>query len=132
MRLLYMFKLEEQGDNQDSSYEMAWMGLWSWAEIALGIIVACTLTLPKLVRAKSKEFSVLLSSVARPFTSFRSSSKTNLTKIRSNDTAKVKVSLQELNAKAPRVREYVHAPPGLTLDSDGGSFIIRNSNGDYV
>lgn len=36
----------------DASYELAWLGLWSWAELALGIMVACSLSLPKIYRAK--------------------------------------------------------------------------------
>jgi hypothetical protein len=100
-----MSKLEDQGDDQDSSYEMAWMGLWSWIEIALGTctIVACTVTLPKLVRAELKKFGALWSSVARPFTSFIPIFRTNLTKTRSNEITKEKALLQELDAKAPRV-----------------------------
>lgn len=127
-----MFRLESQGDQQDASYEMAWMGLWSWAEIALGIIVACTLSLPKLVRAKSKEFGSLFSSVARPFVSLKSIFKTSMTRSRSVETAKEKTSLEDLHVKAPRLREYVHAPPGLTLDSDGGSFVMRNGSDESV
>jgi hypothetical protein len=132
MRLLYMFRLESQGDNQDASYEMAWMGLWSWAEISLGVVVACTLSLPKLVRAKSKELSSLFSSVAQPFTSFRSMFKTTMTRTRSTETTKEKSSLEELHVKAPKTSEYVHAPPGLTLDSDGGSFVMHESTDNRV
>lgn len=132
MRLLYMFKLERQGDNQDASYEMAWMGLWSWAEIALGIIVACTLSLPKLVRAKSMEFDSVVSSVVQRFTSFKSMSKTTTTRTRSNEAAQEKTLARELNMRAPNIGDYVHAPPGLTLTSDGGSFVIREGNENGV
>ena len=127
-----MFKLESQGDNQDASYEMAWMGLWSWAEISLGVIVACTLSLPKFVRAKSKEFGSLFSSVARPFNSFKSMFKTTMTRTRTNETAEEKPSLEKLHVKAPKTREYLHAPPGLTLDSDGGSFVMHDGNDNSV
>ena len=34
----------------DSSYNAAWEGLWAYAEMALGIVVACSLSIPKLVR----------------------------------------------------------------------------------
>lgn len=132
MRLLYMFRLQSQGNHQDSSYNMAWMGLWSWAEIALGVIVACTLSLPKLVRAKSKEFGSFLSSIARPFNSLGSIFKTSLTRTRSNESAEEKVSLEVLEVKAPKMREYVHAPPGLTIDSDGGSFVMHDGNDNRV
>lgn len=129
-----MFKLETQGDYQDNSYEMAWMGLWSWAEVALGIIVACTLSLPKLVRAKSKEVGSMLSSFTRPFSSLRSLFRTSMTRTKSNDSREEKESLEEVQVKvkAPRTREYLHAPPGLTLDSNGGSFVMHEDNDNRV
>ena len=45
------------------------MGLWSYAEIGLGLIVICTLSLPKFIDVKGKKLRIFLSSITRPFSS---------------------------------------------------------------
>jgi hypothetical protein len=40
------------GDNADVSHNSIFTALWSYVECALGVIVACTLSFPKLYRAK--------------------------------------------------------------------------------
>ena len=67
-----MVRLKNQGKHPDISWEIWWMGLWSYAEITLAIIVACALSLPRLFRAKSKEFGVFISVVLHPLTSLKS------------------------------------------------------------
>ncbi|KAF2464557.1 uncharacterized protein BDR25DRAFT_95504 [Lindgomyces ingoldianus] len=75
MRIVETLAIVHKPDTSDVSYHIAWMGLWSYAEIALGIIVACTLSLPKLVQAKGWKLPSVFSSFSNPF----SSNKTNPT-----------------------------------------------------
>ncbi|KAF2020602.1 hypothetical protein BU24DRAFT_487188 [Aaosphaeria arxii CBS 175.79] len=132
MRILYMIRLLHQGEYRDTSYELARMGLWSWAEIALGIIVACTLSLPKLFRAKSKELSVVLSAVSRPFQSIRSAFGSHVSRAGSRhdggDDMNDRYSLVRIGTekREAKTRDFVHAPPGLTIGSDGGSFVMAD------
>lgn len=128
MRFPYMFRLQEQGENQDQSYEMAWMGLWSWAEIALGIMIACTLTMPKLVRARSDDINSFFTRISQPFVSIKVRIHTSFTKTTMHKSGLTKIESHELNPqtspqKAPRIKDVVHAPPGLTLDSGNLSFV---------
>jgi hypothetical protein len=125
MRVPYMIKLNNQGKHQDISYEMVWMGLWSWAEIAMGIIVACTLSLPKLFRAKSKQLGFLLSIVTSSFSSLRSRFYSKHSRSASNASEEFRFPLTMVEGQPPpRATDYVHAPPGLTIHSDIGSFVV--------
>nr|AUW31341.1 putative ribosomal protein [Cladonia uncialis subsp. uncialis] len=60
------------GANADISYNTAWQGLWAFAEISFGIIVTCTLLLPKFLEAKGAKLRGVFSSLTRPFGSFGS------------------------------------------------------------
>lgn len=127
MRIPYMFRLQDQGQNQDQSYEMAWMGLWSLAEIALGIMIACTLTLPKLLRAKSKEINSFFTTLSLPFVSLKTLVRTNMTRTTSHTSGLTKIDSYKIKPQnRPRVKDVVHAPVGLTIDSDTMSFIRRD------
>ena len=54
------------------SYNAAFMGCWAYVEISLGIIVTCSLSLPKLYETKGKKLKNFLSDITKPFTSFTS------------------------------------------------------------
>jgi hypothetical protein len=84
MRIPYMMKLNDQGDKQDASFEMAWMGLWCWAEVTLGIICACSISLPKLWRERRKEMGNVLSKINKPFSAFMSMTRGESSKARSS------------------------------------------------
>ena len=71
MIIVYVSRLS--GTNADVSYNTAWQGLWAFAEISFGIIVACTFSLPKLIEAKGTHLRSVFSSLTRPFTSLTSS-----------------------------------------------------------
>ena len=45
------------------------MGLWAFAEIGLGLIVICALSIPKFLDAKGKKLRIFFSSIVKPFTS---------------------------------------------------------------
>ena len=60
------------GANADVSYNTAWQGLWAFAEISFGIIVTCTLLLPKFLEAKGAKLRGAFSYLTRPFASFGS------------------------------------------------------------
>ena len=70
---MIMFYVSQLGGaDADVSYNTAWQGLWAFAEITFGIIVTCTLLLPKFLEAKGARMRGILSSLQRPFTSFGS------------------------------------------------------------
>lgn len=85
MRLSYLIRLLQQGRRGDSSYQILFMGLWGYAEIALGLIVGCSLHLPKLFRSKSKRGNITSSSnIPEHSSHFRSGIKMLSTKFKSN------------------------------------------------
>ena len=47
LRTYYSFKVPKSSDR---TYNLELMGLWSWAELTIGIIVGCLPVLPKFIR----------------------------------------------------------------------------------
>ena len=47
MRTYYSFQVPKSSDR---TYKLEFMGLWSWAELTIGIIVGCLPVLPKFIR----------------------------------------------------------------------------------
>lgn len=70
MMIIYVTRLE--GENADVSYNTAWQALWSYAEISLGMIVTCLLSLPKFIEVKGTKLRGFLSSLTRSFPSLTS------------------------------------------------------------
>lgn len=70
--MIIIYLTRSGGDNADLSYNITWAGLWAYAEISFGIIVTCTLSLPKFIEAKGVKFHDAFSSFTRPFTSLTS------------------------------------------------------------
>ena len=64
MILFYLSRMS--GSNDDVSYNSAWLGLWAFAEISVGVSVTSTFLLPKFLEA---EGSKLRSVLGRPFMS---------------------------------------------------------------
>lgn len=71
MRAFYTMRIISGGDAADISYNSVFTALWSYAECTLGVIVACTLTIPKLIRAKGGKLRAIFSGIAKGFPSFR-------------------------------------------------------------
>lgn len=69
MRIIYIMRIVNQGKSADFSYNISWLGLWSYAEISLCLTVACALSLPKLLRANKTKFSLVSSFFSRIFSS---------------------------------------------------------------
>ncbi|KAF2018084.1 hypothetical protein BU24DRAFT_408037 [Aaosphaeria arxii CBS 175.79] len=72
MRIVFTIKIAPIFTESDISHNGLLIGLWTQAEVALGFIVACSLSLPKLVQAKRKKISQAMSKVSSPFSSIRS------------------------------------------------------------
>ena len=70
--MIIYYAVHMGGDNADVSYNAAFMGCWAYVEISLGIIVICSIPLPKLYETKGKKVRNFLSDITRPFTSFSS------------------------------------------------------------
>jgi hypothetical protein len=68
MLIVYLTRMG--GADADVSYNAAWMGLWAFAEISLGIVVTCMLSLPRLIEAKGQWVRDALSCMSKPFTFF--------------------------------------------------------------
>ena len=66
MILFYLSRLS--GSNADESYNSAWLGLWAFAEISVGISVTGTFLLPKFLEAEGPKLRGIL---VQPFTSLR-------------------------------------------------------------
>lgn len=60
------------GSNADVSYNTAWLGCWVYAEICLGIIVTCMISLPKFVEEKGGKVVQVFVAVIKPLRSFSS------------------------------------------------------------
>ena len=67
--MIIVFLTRMGGDNADVSYNTAWLGLWVFAEIGLGITAACTFLLPKFIEAEGTKLRGVFSSLTRPFSS---------------------------------------------------------------
>ncbi|KAF2108115.1 hypothetical protein BDV96DRAFT_531169 [Lophiotrema nucula] len=72
MRIFFTVKISPKIFEADVSYYGLFIGLWSEAEVALGFIVACALSLPRLIQAKRKNISRAMSYVVSPFSTMRS------------------------------------------------------------
>ncbi|KAL8749337.1 MAG: hypothetical protein Q9199_007748 [Rusavskia elegans] len=93
MVILYVSR--QDGATADISYNVAWMGLWAYAEIGLGIIVICTLSLPKFFEVKGKKVRIFLSGITRPFSS-RSGSWDKLQRSKASDVESVAPDIDEM------------------------------------
>ncbi|CAL8580356.1 hypothetical protein XPA_006085 [Xanthoria parietina] len=96
MVILYVSR--QDGSTADISYNVAWMGLWAYAEIGLGIIVICTLSLPKFIEVKGKKVRIFLSGITRPFSSRSGGSWDKLQRSKTSD----------FESMAPHVDETTH------------------------
>lgn len=63
--MMFTHVVRMEGKAADASYNALWMTLWAYAEISLGIIVICTLTLPKFIDAKGKKLWGTFTKLAR-------------------------------------------------------------------
>lgn len=64
--MIILYVLRQSGAKADVSYNVEWMDLWAYAEIGFGLIVICTLSLPKFIEVKGKKLRVFFSSFSRP------------------------------------------------------------------
>ena len=70
MIIFYVTRLDRS--NADVTYNIAWMGLWVYAEISFGITVTGTFLLPKFIEAKGAKLRNVYFSLTRPLTSLTS------------------------------------------------------------
>jgi hypothetical protein len=74
MRILYTFRIIREGSEADVSFDIAWMGLWSYVELAIGITVACLLSLPKLAQVRGWKLPPTISRFYKRVTSIKTPS----------------------------------------------------------
>ncbi|KAH7125215.1 hypothetical protein B0J11DRAFT_433972 [Dendryphion nanum] len=72
MRIVFTTKIAPVYSQSDVSHNGLYIGLWTMAEVSLGFVVACSLSLPRLIQAKRKKFSSALSYISSPFSTNRS------------------------------------------------------------
>lgn len=99
MIIYYVIQLGDK--DADISYNAAWMGCWAYVEIALGIIVTCTLSMPKLIEARGKKLRIVFLKFTRSFTSFGSLMRTTRHDTTNPDVAsRGGVPLDQLHSEA--------------------------------
>ncbi|KAF2728069.1 hypothetical protein EJ04DRAFT_504678 [Polyplosphaeria fusca] len=69
MRIFFTAKIKPVISKADVSYYGLFIGLWTEAEIALGFIVACALSVPRLIQAKRNNLNRAVSYVVTPIRS---------------------------------------------------------------
>ncbi|KAL8967871.1 MAG: hypothetical protein Q9183_002727, partial [Haloplaca sp. 2 TL-2023] len=75
---IILYTLRMGGPTADLTYNAAWQGYWAYAKIASGLVVTCTLTLPKFIEARGKRLRAVISTLGRPVGSLAQSTKSLL------------------------------------------------------
>ena len=102
MIIYYVTKLG--GKDADIAYNATWMGCWAFVEIAFGIIVTCTLSMPKLIEARGKKIRIIFTNLTSSFGSLlRSTRGGNTTK--SDTLPRGDVGLDEVHFEADLTRD---------------------------
>jgi hypothetical protein len=57
------------GAHADISYDSVYTAVWSYIECGLGVAVACTLSIPKLIKTKGGKVRAIFSSLVKSVTS---------------------------------------------------------------
>jgi hypothetical protein len=52
------------GPQADVSYDSVFTAVWSYTECALGVVVACSLSVPKLIQAKKRNVRAFISKMS--------------------------------------------------------------------
>ena len=68
--MIIYYVIQLGGSDADVSFNAAWMGCWAYVEIALGITVTCSLSMPKLIEARGNKVRAVFANFTRSFTSF--------------------------------------------------------------
>ncbi|KAL8914310.1 MAG: hypothetical protein Q9171_001030 [Xanthocarpia ochracea] len=76
--IIYTVRMGEE--DADFTYNAAWQCFWVYAEISLGIIVTCTLTLPKFIEARGKRLRAMALTISKPFGTLAHSTRSRLVK----------------------------------------------------
>jgi hypothetical protein len=56
------------GAQADISYDSIFTAVWSYTECALGVVVACSLSVPKLIQAKGMNVPAFISNMSQSLT----------------------------------------------------------------
>jgi hypothetical protein len=66
------------GNGADVTYDSMLNALWSYIECTLGLIIACTLSVPKLYQAKGNRIRAIFSELEKSFSSKKSDPSSDL------------------------------------------------------
>ena len=121
MRIVFTTKIAPIYSQSDVSHNGLFIGLWTMAEVALGFIVSCSLSLPLLIQAKRKKFSSAVSYLSSPFSTNRSKSSNPTTVYsttrgtsRCSDHIQLRPSPQPNEKPKANVNEvYINSPPEI-------------------
>ena len=72
MRIVFTLKIDRVLTNADVSRNGLFIGLWTQAEVSLGFIVGCSLSLPKLIQIKGHKFKKSVTKASASLTSYAS------------------------------------------------------------
>ena len=123
MIIFYVTRLD--GPNADVTYNIAWMGLWVFAEISFGITVTGTFLLPKFIEARGAKLCSVYFSVTRPLTSLTSKlSFGNLLQSRKDTEVTQDVSLDTVAIAGNSENDPGFANPDQDMESHPSSECI--------
>lgn len=132
MRIVATRKIWPYNAMSDVSHNGLFIGLWTEAEVALGFIVACSLSLPRLIQAKRQAFSRAFAFVSSPFSSTRGTVRSSSRKstLRSKSTQATSRSSQCVDIV--EVKQPVHFEERELHDShEQGNQPIRQEHSEH-
>ena len=115
MVIYYLARMSMSGASADWSYNAAWLSLWSYAELSLGILVTCTLSVPKFVEAEGERIRRACRRITMPFRSSVGSSKKFLRSAKEDGSA-----TEDILTRAGTGLESVHAD---TIEKEIGRLV---------
>ena len=127
--MVILYVARQDGATADISYNVAWMGLWAYAEIGLGIIVICTLSLPKFIEVKGKKVRIYFSGITRPFSS-KSGSWNKLQRSKASDVESVAPDADETSHPKTIGSASVYRLDSLSSLGNSLGNPLGNSGGD--
>ena len=85
MVIYYLAQMAMSGASADWSYNAAWLSLWSYAELSLGVLVTCTLSVPKFAKVEGERTRRACRIITMPFRSSVGSSNNFLRSAKEDD-----------------------------------------------
>jgi hypothetical protein len=89
MRAYYTMRIIDGGDKADISYDSMFTAVWSYIECGLGAIVACTLSIPKLIQAKKGSVRAVISRISKVLSPLQTGRDTDRSMYKTSSTVRL-------------------------------------------